>query len=143
MRKILLGILVLVVVASGCTDIGGGPSEAQLVGTTADTEVTDEDPGEITLNAKNNDNETHSYYARVTPVGDYRRIVRITTRNNQQQNRFELGEAVGEATTGEQFAQVRKEANVSSTVKVKAELYRQDGEEVLDSRIYQLKTIEE
>lgn len=144
MKYAALALLVATVIASGCTapNLNNNTPDAGLMGTVSDGEVTNESPGEITLNARNSGNRS-TFYVKITPLGDYSQIIEITDREGNEKVRFNLGDADKGGTTGEHFAEVRKRLNVTSTVKVKAELYREDQEEMLDTSVYRLKTLED
>lgn len=142
MKLNIILVLAAIIAVSGCTDLGNKTHAAGLVGEVSDRTVTGESPGEIKLNAKNSGNET-SFYVLVEPVGDYSKIVSITDRNEEATNRVNLGTAVKDATTGENFVQVRKDLNVTSSVKIKAELYSEDYNETLDTETYRLNTKED
>ena len=142
--KILL--IGLVVLASGCTDAVdrlGGDREADLIVKTTDSRVTNSSPGQLTLNARNLQENATFFYALVRPVGEYEQVVRVTDRNGDIKSGFGLGEAPQDATTGEVFAQVHKRMNITSTARLKVELYTRDGDEVLDSQTVKMKVIEE
>ena len=141
MNKTLIAFLCIAIATSGCTQLLG-EDRAGLMSDVSDKKVTAEDPGEITLNAKNMGKRT-SFYVQVEPVGDYRQIVRITDREGKSQNRFNLGEAVEGATTGEKFAQVRKKMNVTANVQIEIQLYSNESKEVLDTERVRLNTVEE
>jgi len=144
MKKLLLAVLV--VTASGCvniSDLGGGSSEAELIAKASDQKITADDPGEITLNARNKANSSTFYYATVRPVGDYNEVIQVADRNGDPKSGFGLGDAPEGATTGETFAQVQKELNITSTVRVKVELYNGDNDELIQSEIKKLKLVEE
>lgn len=135
-----------VVIASGCTQINGflgEEKEAELQLSVSDNRVTNESPGEITLNARNLGNESTFLFALVRPVGQYDQVVRITDREGNIKSGFGLGEAPSEATTGQTFAQVHKKMNISSQARVRVELYRRNQEEVLDSQIVKMQVVEE
>lgn len=140
--KKLLALTALVVVASGCTQLEGQDSSSKLLGDVSDKRITSSDPGEITLNAKNNGNSTRTYIVELYPAGDYNEVVEIYNREGQRRSAFRLGEAVAGATSGQRFAVVRKKLNISSTVRVKAELYTEQNDTVLDSRTFKLRTVE-
>ncbi|PSH01820.1 MAG: hypothetical protein BRC26_02900, partial [Nanohaloarchaea archaeon QH_8_44_6] len=113
---------------SGCVkpDLNNDSSnpEAQLIGSVSDQKITERSPGEITLNARNMRNETSEFFVRVSPVGDYDQLVSTTNREGEETQTIQLGEAVESATTGENFAEVRKNLNITANIKVQAELYR-------------------
>lgn len=87
-------------------------------------------------------NET-SFTVKVRPLGDYSHIVRVTDRNGEAVAEVDLGSAVNQATTRERFIEVHKRLNVTSNVKVRAELYNSTSDQVLDSKIYNLRSRED
>jgi len=141
MKLKVLTVLLLTVTVSGCTDSVSDSSAATLVGEVSDRTIAEDSPGEIKINAENTGNQTY-FYTVVKPIGDYSEIVTVTDRNGNPQRRVDLGDAVKGATTGEKFAQVRKDLNVTSSVKIKVELYEEGSEEVLDTETYILSTKE-
>jgi hypothetical protein len=144
MNRTALALIAVTVAVAGCTAPGlnGEQSNAGLIGTVSDGEVTNESAGVITLNARNDGNAS-TFYVELRPVGDYSAIIETTDRDGNEKLRFNLGEAAEGGTTGEKFAEVRKRLNVTATVRVQAELYREDDDDVLDTQVYRLKTIEE
>lgn len=138
--KIIL--LCITVAVSGCAQVTeSSKSDAQLLGKVSDEKITDSGPGEIKLNAVNNRNST-DFRVEVRPVGDYSNIARVTDRQGEELTEVDLGTAVKDATTGQKYVEVRKRLNVTSSVKIKAELYNSTGEQILDSRIYNLRSLE-
>lgn len=139
----LFAVIAVAVLVSGCTSSGSSQaSSAELIGKVSDGMISDDDPGEITLNARNYGDKA-SFHVKIEPVGDYRNLIKVTDRQGKTARRVNLGGAVKEATTGEQFAHVRKKLNVSSTVRLKAELYNSTGSQPLDAETYTLKLEEE
>ena len=139
-------LLGLVILASGCTDAVdrlGGDSKADLIVKATDSRVTNSSPGQLTLNARNLQENATFFYALVRPVGDYQDVVRVTDRNGDIKSGFGLGDAPQDATTGEVFAQVHKKMNITSTARLKVELYTRDGDEILDEKTVKMRVIEE
>ena len=87
-------------------------------------------------------NET-SFRVNVRPLGDYSNIVRVTDRSGEEVTEIDLGSAVKEATTRERYVEVHKRLNVTSNVKIKADLYNSTSKQALDTKIYNLRTIED
>lgn len=140
--KRALAILVLVVFVSGCSQMVVD-EESALEGEVSEPTITDDSPGEITINARNPGNETRSYYVILNPVGDYSEIVEVSDRDDNLVEGISLGEAVPGASTGERFATVEKRLNVTSTVKIRATLYEEETADEVASRIFTLRTVEE
>lgn len=144
MKKVLF--LVAVVIASGCTNVpslSDSGSEGELLVDVNDKRITSDSPGEITLNARNKQNESSFYYTTVRPIGDYTEIVQVTDRDGNPKSGFALGEAPKDATTGQTFAQVQKNLNISSEVRIKIELKEGEDQEVIDSEVKRLRLKEE
>lgn len=142
MSKLIICVAAVVAVA-GCTDVQSERKSAKLVGEVSDSEITDDDPGEITLNAENRGNTTRTFIVELYPVGDYDEVARIYNREGDRRNAFRLGEAVAGATTGERFASVRKELNITSDVRIHAELITGENDTEIDSQVFTLRSRED
>lgn len=145
MKYLPLIALVLAVTVSGCSSTVEpvDNEKSDLMGKVSDKRVTDESPGEITLNARNRGNQTASFHVKLSPVGDYSDLARVTDREGSEITRVNLGEAVPGATTGEKFAEVRKDLNVTANVKIKAELFNETADRSIETQTYTLKMVEE
>lgn len=136
-------MLCVVIAVSGCAQVTeSGQKDAQLLGQVSDEKITSSSPGEIKLNAVNNRNST-DFRVEIRPVGDYSNIARVTDRQGKELTEVNLGTAVKDATTGQKFVEVRKRLNVTSSVKIKAKLYNSTGKQTLDSKIYNLRSLED
>lgn len=133
--RVTLLLLALVVAASGCIHT---EPYAKLESAVSDKKATNSSPAEITLKASNNKDET-SFYTTVKITGDGSELAKVTNREGASQNKFNLGTAERDASTREEFAQVRKKLDVDAEVDVKVKLYRDGSQEVIDSRQYTVK----